>query len=242
MGKLGYIGTFLLGAAVGTLGTGVVLKKYYEKQIKEEIIPDIKEDFEERLDALRSEMEEKYGKRTVKRPKNGSKEVKKDQNEPKNEKNSVNNEKKSTIKAGKGAGKARENKVNTEETSYDSYYKQTSKKVKEQAKKIDDEDDGLPWSHDGYSKIIHTEEYMDLSVRKDWETFTLSYYTEDKAFVDANDGLDTFVVNIISPELIDMWDEYYDGECLYIKNINEHKAYEIVIYEDSFAEKMSKYE
>ena len=232
---------FTVGLSVGTIGTGIGLKKYYEKQIKEEIIPEIKESYEERISALEEEAKKyKEARKAYEQYISG----KKNENNTKTVKKSTKSNEKVKVEKGKVA----KEKLDTNKTDYTKHYKPID---------VDDEErikfdvkprktNGLKVDKDGhvYSKvashgnpcIISLDEYTDLN---GYEKMTYTFWAYDEVFTDETEEPDLNVVMYIGHDLMDLWEEYSeDHESLFIRNENQHTDYEIIVREQSYADYM----
>jgi hypothetical protein len=233
---------FAAGLAVGAVGTGIGLKKYYEKQLKEEIIPDIKQSYDDRLDALEEELKaERAARKEIQdeiKGKYASKEEKKPEKEEKSDKVKVE-------KSKKPSGKA---KLDTNKVDYTSHFAgmdvDDSERIKFDMKpkekgglKVDDQ--GHVYSKmasKGKPFIISIDEYTDMN---GYDKQTYTYWAYDEVFTDETEEPDLNIVMYLGHDLVELWDEYSpDHESLYIRNPQQKTDYEIIVREQSYADYM----
>lgn len=248
---------FIAGASVASVGTAVCCKKYYEKQIREEIIPSIREDYDERISALEKEME-KRRKEREKRAKELSKQAKAREEAQKVLKQyastgevEVNGAvlKKGSdgkVKIDKKPSKG-DVKLDTNKTDYTKSYKEgnTDKHVKLEPKKKTERLNGLKIDEQGhvYSKaaskghpyIITMDEFGEMN---GYEKSVYTYWTYDEVFTDETEDPDLNIVMYLGHDLMDLWPEYAEDDELYIRNDEQMTDYDIVIRDRSYADYM----
>ena len=259
---------FLGGATVGALGTFVACKKYYKHLLDDEIVPELYEDFDQRFEKMREDLDAKYQKEfnervaeeCMKAYKAGKgydhgEEIK---DEPSNE------EKvkilKSAIDRKKGA-KTGNKRVKTSNVDYTAYGGKMASRgefgpsegisegeTSENDTKAVNQDDlclvADPKDHRFYSHTAsHGKPYvidMDdyCNQKPGYRKLTFEYYTEDGVFVDDDENPDLNIVMEIGSDLVKHWEEFSCDGDLYVRNENERADYEIIIVEKSYAEYM----
>lgn len=243
---------FATGLGIGGVTAAVVSKKHYEDELYNEIIPEIKESYEDRLDALEDKIDEleeinasyvaffvnRYGSGAEKPGKSAKNEETEPENEEKSEKVKVKPGKKTQKKA----------KIDTNKVDYTNHYnpidvddenrvKFDMKPKKDHGLKVDAE--GHVYSNaasKGKPFIISIDEYTDLN-GYDKQTFT--YWAYDEVFTDEHEDPDLNIVMYIGHDLMDLWEEYSpDHESLYIRNPQQKTDYEVIVREQSYADYM----
>ena len=247
---------FAAGLGAGLVGGGLVMKKRYEKELYEEIIPEIKESYEDRLGALEDKIDEleasnqvyvnflvnEYGSGAIEKAKEAEKNAQKETEEPKNE------EKKEKVKVEKGKKSAGKTKIDTNKVDYTSHYAgmdvDDSERIKFDMKPK--ADNGLKVDDQGhvYSKmaskgkpfIISLDEYTEMN---GYDKQTYTYWAYDEVFTDETEDPDLNIVMYLGHDLVDLWEEYSpDHESLYIRNPQQKTDYEIIVREQSYADYM----
>ena len=247
---------FTVGLGAGLVGGGLVMKKKYEKELYEEIIPDIKESYEDRLNALEDEIEDlkasnqvyvdflvnEYGSGAIENAKKAEKKAKKESKETKKE------EKSDKVKVEKGKKSAGKAKLDTNKVDYTKNYKpidvDDDERVKFDMKPRANH--GLKTDAEGhvYSSfaakgnpcIITIDEYGEMN---GFEKLTYTYWSYDEVFTDETEDPDLNVIMYIGHDLMDLWEDYSeDHESLFIRNVKEHKDFEIIVREQSYADYM----
>lgn len=252
---------FTTGLVAGAAGAGIGLNLYYKKQIREEIIPAIREDYEERISALEEEMERRRAAREAReaeaRRNQAIKEAKEAYAEyckgfgpikPVAKGKKVDKNEKVKVKNGKKTG---ETKIDTNKTDYNKCYSEENgvsegkKSVKFEEKRKNVTYNGCKIDEIGHvysnaaSKgkpyIITMDEYTDMN---GYDKQTYSFWTYDEVFVDEHDEPDLNICMYIGHDLMDLWHEYAEDESLFVRNDQQHTDYEIVIHDRSYAEYM----
>ena len=136
---------FIVGAGAGAVTSGIVMKKHYEKELYEEIIPDIKESYEDRMNDLEDKLDDlalqniklmkensayiqiimdEYGLGAAEKIEGEAKKREKEEEEGKKSSKSAKKEEKSEkVKVEKGKKAGNKTKLDTNKVDYTKNYK-----------------------------------------------------------------------------------------------------------------------
>ena len=232
---------FLGGAAVGSVATFVGLKTYYKRVIEDEIIPDLKDDFNERYDELKKEMQEEFKKRVGEEVAEAYKAGRMYKSEV-SDKDEVETEDEQKVKVETLKQTLNKKRVikkpSTSKKDYTKYSKK-NKVDKEPVMEAEDERNRV-YSNTascGRPYVIDIEKYG--TECNNYRKETYSYWAIDKVFIDDGENPDLNVIMYIGSDIMDNYEDYWDGDTIFVRNDQEKVDYEIVIYEKSYAEYMS---
>lgn len=135
---------FIVGAGAGAVTSGIIMKKHYEKELYEEIIPDIKESYEDRMSDLEDKLDDlaaqnihlmkensdyiqiiidEYGLGAAEKIEGEAKKrEKEEETEKKSSKTGKKEEKSDKVKVEKGKKSSKKEKFDTNKVDYSSFY------------------------------------------------------------------------------------------------------------------------
>lgn len=210
---------FVSGAAVGSAVTTVALRAFYTKFINETLTAEVNKQMDEIKEEYNASLEKikaKYEENLVKNAQNSLK-------KPENEQKPVQSE----VKKKKTREEKQESAVD-----YTKYSEDKKKKVEKDEKTEAINENINDTTNDAGTYIISFGDYTEDN---GYEKMTSTFYATDGVFTNDYDDPDPELPDIVG-NLMEKFEDYGEGNSLYLRNDGRETDYEIIFDEGSYME------